>query len=120
MAPLAQAGPVVLAGDLFNQREPFGDTPGYVEAQPTLVRSGYYDAMAAQQKTNIAYATYNGAGGARQAPADSGVSSRTDYLMLSGFRGSKAYVNVANWSLNGLVPSDHNLVYADLTVPFAP
>lgn len=120
MAPLAQAGPVVLAGDLFNQREPFGDTPGYVEAQPTLVRSGYYDAMAAQQKTNIAYATYNGAGGARQAPADSGVSSRTDYLMLSGFRGSNAYVNVANWSLNGLVPSDHNLVYADLTVPFAP
>ncbi len=120
MASVGKGGPVVVAGDLFNQRDPFGDTPGYVEAQPTFVRSGYYDAMAAQRKVNIGYATYNGGGSARQTPADSGVSSRTDYLMLSGFRGSNAYVNVANWSLGGLVPSDHNLVYADLTVPFAP
>lgn len=114
--------PVVVAGDLFNVREPFGDTAGYVEAQPTFVRSGYYDAMAALSKTNIAYRTVNGDPGTssvRQAAATSGVASRTDYILLKGFRGSRAYVNVANWSYGGLTPSDHNLVYADVTVPFS-
>lgn len=124
VAAANQAGdPVVVAGDLFNVREPFGDVAGYVEAQPTFVRGGYYDAMAALRKTNIQFNTFNGGDGAttqRQAPAGSGVSSRTDYLMLKGFRSSRAYVNVANWSWGGITPSDHNLVYADLTVPFAP
>jgi hypothetical protein len=114
--------PVVLAGDLHYLREPYNDVPGYVEAPPTLVRGGYYDAMAALSKDNIAYQTFNGGNGTtapRQAPAQSGVAGRSDYVMLKGFRSSNAYVNVANWSLNGLVPSDHNLVYADVTVPFA-
>jgi endonuclease/exonuclease/phosphatase family metal-dependent hydrolase len=113
--------PVIVAGDLNYLREPFNDVPGYVEAPPTLVRGGYYDAMAALSKTNIAYSTFNGGNGmaARtQTAIRSGVAARSDYIMLKGFRGSNAYVNVANWSLNGLVPSDHNLVYADLTVPF--
>lgn len=124
VAAANQAGdPVVVAGDLFNVREPFGDVAGAVEAQPTFVRGGYYDAMAALQKTNIEFNTVNGGNGTtapRQTAAGSGVSSRTDYLMLKGFRSSNAYVNVANWSWGGLTPSDHNLVYADLTVPFAP
>lgn len=113
--------PVIVAGDLNYLREPYGDVPGYVEAPPTLVRGGYYDAMAALSKTNIAYSTFNGGNGTTapgQAPVQSGVAGRSDYIMLKGFRGSNAYVNVANWSLNGLVPSDHNLVYADVTVPF--
>lgn len=118
-----EGDPVVVGGDLFNVRDPFGDVPGYVEAQPTFVRGGYYDAMAALRKTNIQFNTFNGGDGKtaqRQAPAGSGVSSRTDYLMLKGFRSSNAYVNVANWSWGGVTPSDHNLVYADLTVPFLP
>lgn len=115
--------PVIIAGDLHYLREPFNDVPGYVEAPPTLVRGGYYDAMAALSKTNIAYATFNGGNGTtaeRQAPVQSGVSGRADYIMLKGFRSSNAYVNVANWSWNGVTPSDHNLVYADVTVPYAP
>jgi hypothetical protein len=99
-------------------REPFSDVPGYVEAPPTFVRGGYYDAMAALSKVNVGYGTFNG--GQRQDPSQTGVSPRADYVMLRGFRGSNAYVNVANWSLGGLIPSDHNLVYADVTVPFLP
>jgi endonuclease/exonuclease/phosphatase family metal-dependent hydrolase len=125
MARVAQVNPggnpVIVAGDLNYLREPYGDVPGYVEAPPTLVRGGYYDAMAALSKINIAYSTFNGGNGTAartQTAIRSGVAGRSDYIMLKGFRGSNAYVNVANWSLNGLVPSDHNLVYADLTVPF--
>ncbi len=115
--------PLVVAGDLFNMREPYGDVSGYVEAQPTFVRHGFYDSMAAQHKSGIQFTTFNGGSGnnsVRQAASPAGVASRTDYLMLKGFRGSNAYVNVVNWSSGGITPSDHNLVYADLTVPFAP
>jgi hypothetical protein len=117
----AGGDPVIVAGDLRYLREPYNDVPGYVEGPPTLVRSGYYDAMAALHKTNIQYATFNGGNGTtseRQVAAKTGVAGRSDYVMLKGFRGSKAYVNAANWSYNGVVPSDHNLVYADVTVPF--
>jgi len=110
--------PVIVAGDLHYLREPFGDAPGQVEAPPTLVRNGYYDAMAALSKTNIDYPTFNG--GQHEDVAQTGVSPRADYIMLKGFRGSNAYVNVANWTYGGSIPSDHNLVYADVTVPFAP
>jgi hypothetical protein len=108
--------PVIVAGDMHYLREPFSDVGGYVEAPPTFVRGGYYDAMAALSKVNVGYATFNG--GQRQDPSQTGVSPRADYIMLKGFRGSNAYVNVANWSLGGSIPSDHNLVYADVTVPF--
>jgi hypothetical protein len=110
--------PVIVAGDLHYLREPFGDVPGYVEAPPTFVRGGYYDAMAALNKVNINYPTFNA--GQRQDAAQTGVSPRADYIMLKGFRSSNAYVNVANWSWGGSIPSDHNLVYADVTVPFLP
>jgi hypothetical protein len=114
--------PVVVAGDLHYLREPFSDVPGYVEAPPTFVRGGYYDAMAAVSKTNIGYQTFNGGNGTAAPHQDfsqSGVAPRADYIMLKGFRSSNAYVNVANWSLGGLTPSDHNLVYADVTIPLA-
>jgi hypothetical protein len=112
---MAGKGPVIVAGDLHYLREPFGDVPGYLEGPVKFVRSGYYDAMAALSKTNINYPTFNG--GARQEPSQTGVSPRADYILLKGFRGSAAYVNVANWSYGGLIPSDHNLVYADVVVP---
>jgi hypothetical protein len=114
--------PVVLGADLHYLREPWSDVPGYVEAPPTLIREGgYYDAMAAVSKVNIAYSTFNLGNGMTadaQHVFNSGVAPRADYLMLKGFRGSSAYVNVANWSWNGVTPSDHNLVYADVVVPF--
>jgi hypothetical protein len=113
--------PVIVAGDQRYLREPFNDVPGYVEGPPTFVRAGYYDAMAAVRKKGIAYTTVNAVNGlpsAQQAPRPTRVATRADYIMVKGFRGSNAYVNVANWSYGGLVPSDHNLVYADVTVPF--
>ncbi len=107
--------PVIVAGDLRYGREPYGDPAGYTPAQPTFVRGGYYDAMAARTKINTAYSVVNG--GARQAPHPSGLGPRSDHILMKGIRGSQTYVNVANWSYGGSIPSDHNLVYADIAIP---
>lgn len=108
--------PVIAAGDYRYLREPFVDRPGYVEGPPTFVRNGYYDAMAAVKKSGYQYPTVNGH--KLQTPTLSGVSSRSDYILLKGFEGSRSYVNVANWRYNGVFVSDHNLLYADLTIPY--
>jgi hypothetical protein len=113
--------PVIVAGDMRYGREPYGDPAGYTPAQPTFVRGGYYDAMAAVKKRNYQYATVNVVGGrpsAHQTPHPSGLGPRSDHILFKGFRGSYSYVNAANWSYGGLVPSDHNLVYADLAIPY--
>ncbi len=107
--------PVIVAGDIRYGREPYGDPAGYTPAQPTFVRGGYYDAMAARTKVNASYSVVNG--GASQVPHPSGLGPRSDHILTKGIRGSVAYVNVANWSYNGSIPSDHNLVYADLLIP---
>lgn len=108
--------PVIVAGDFRYLREPFVDRPGYVEGPPTFVRAGYFDAMAAVKKSGFQYATVNQH--KIQKPSPSGVHSRADYLLLKGFEGSRNYVNVANWRYNGTFVSDHNLIYADLTIPY--
>ena len=113
-------GPVIVAGDLRYGREPWGDKPGYVPAQPTFVRNGYYDAMASQSMHGQNYSNVNSIGGkpsARQVPNPSGLGTRSDHILLRGFRGSRTYYNVVNWSYRGLVPSDHNLAYSDLLIP---
>ncbi len=107
--------PVIVAGDLRYGREPYGDPAGYTPAHPTFVRGGYYDAMAAVSKTNTAYSVVNA--GAHQNPHPSGLGPRSDHILSKGIRGSLSYVNVANWSYGGAIPSDHNLVYADLRIP---
>jgi hypothetical protein len=110
--------PIILAGDLQYNREPWGDSPGYVPAQPTFVRNGFYDAMAAQSKSGTAYSTFNGKpNGGKQAPHGSGLGPRPDHILMKGIVGAKTYVNVLNWSTGGVVPSDHNLVYSDIMVP---
>ena len=112
--------PVVVAGDLRYGREPYGDPAGYTAAQPTFVRGGYYDAMAAVKRTNVQYSIVNvenGKPSAHQAVHPSGLGPRSDHILVKGFRGSSQYVNVVNWSTGGLVPSDHNLVYADIAIP---
>lgn len=118
--------PVVAAGDLRYKREPFcddfGSNPCKVEAPPTFVRSGYYDAMAALTKVGFQYTTVNGHTGTYQTISQSGVGTRSDYIMLKGFRSSVRYQNVINRFIPGtdkVTPSDHNLVLADLVIPYA-
>jgi hypothetical protein len=108
--------PVIMAGDMRYGREPYGDPSGYTPAQPTFVRAGYYDAMAALKKTNYQYSVVSGQ--AHQTPHPSGLGPRSDHILIKGARGSYQYVNVANWSYGGSIPSDHNLVLADLSIPY--
>ena len=113
--------PVIVAGDLRYGREPYGDPAGYTAAQPTFVRGGYYDAMASRSRSGSQYSVVNNEGGvlrARQTPHPSGLGPRSDHILMKGIRGSYSYVNVASWSYNGLVPSDHNLIYTDIAVPW--
>jgi hypothetical protein len=114
------SGPLIVAGDMRYGREPWGDRPGYVPAQPTFIRNGYYDAMASQSMHGQNYANVNSVNGvptARQKPNPSGLGTRSDHILLRGFKGSRSYYNVVNWSYAGTVPSDHNLVYSDLNIP---
>jgi hypothetical protein len=117
LAAIAKFNPsgeaIIVAGDFTSNNEPYGDASA---AQPTFIKAGYYDAMAALSKAGYQYSTVNGR--ARQSPTKAGLGTRADYIVFKGFRGSKAYTNVANWS--GGTPSDHNLVYADLAVPKTP
>jgi endonuclease/exonuclease/phosphatase family metal-dependent hydrolase len=114
------SGPVIVAGDMRYGREPWGDRPGYVPAQPTFIRNGYYDAMASQSMHGQNYANVNSINGkpsTRQAPNRTGLGTRSDHILLRGFTGSRSYYNVVNWSYRGVVPSDHNLVFSDLNLP---
>lgn len=108
--------PVIVAGDMRYGREPYGDPAGYTPAQPTFVRGGYYDSMAALKKTNYQYSVVSNR--AHQTPHPSGLGPRSDHILIKGARGSLQYVNVANWSYGGSIPSDHNLVFADLAIPY--
>ncbi|MCW2763171.1 MAG: hypothetical protein JWR85_3372 [Marmoricola sp.] len=113
--------PLIVAGDIRYGREPYGDTAAYTPAQPTFIRAGFYDSMASLSRTGSAYSVVNSVGGtpsAAQTPHPSGLGPRSDHILLKGLRGSFHYVNVVNWSKNGEVPSDHNLIYADLAIPF--
>lgn len=116
--------PVIAAGDNRYKREPFCDEPTcHVESPPTFVRNGYYDAMGAVTKVNYQYTTVNGHTRANQVPSSSGVGTRADYIMLKGFRSSVRYENVINRWIPGtakVTPSDHNLILADLVIPYSP
>ena len=114
------SGPVIVAGDLRYGREPWGERAGYVPAQPTFVRNGYYDAMASRSMNGENYSVVNatnGAPSAQQQPNPTGLGARSDYILLRGFTGSEQYMNVVNWSFDGVVPSDHNLIYSDIAIP---
>jgi hypothetical protein len=114
--------PVIVAGDLRYTREPYGDFAGYTPAQPTFVRAGYYDTMAALKRSGSQYSIVNSVNGnptASQVPHPSGLGPRSDHILVKGFRGSSSYANVVNWkSASGSVPSDHNLIYSDIAIPF--
>ena len=110
------SSPVIVAGDLRYGREPWGERAGYVPAQPTFVRNGYYDAMAARSMHNFNYSIVN-CGSAHQRPNPSALGARSDHILMRGIKGSSQYVNVVNWSYKGIVPSDHNLIYSDIKIP---
>ncbi len=108
--------PMIVAGDIRYGREPYGDVAGHTPAHPTFVRAGYYDAMASLNRIGSNYSVVNAQ--AAQTPHPSGLGPRSDHILLKGFRGTNSYVNVTNWSSNGQIPSDHNLIYSDLEIPF--
>lgn len=113
--------PTIVAGDMRYGREPYGDPAGATAAQPTFIRGGYYDSMAALKKVNVQYSIVNtttGVPGARQVAHPSGLGPRSDHILFKGFVGSSQYVNVINWAPDGIVPSDHNLIYSDIAIPF--
>jgi hypothetical protein len=118
---VTSGAPTIVAGDLRYGREPWGDTPGYVPAQPTFVRGGYYDAMASQSMHGQAYSIVNsdsnGTPTATQKPNPSGLGTSSDHILMKGIVGSTDYYNVVNWSYDGTVPSDHNLIYSDIMIP---
>jgi endonuclease/exonuclease/phosphatase family metal-dependent hydrolase len=110
---LRSGEPAVVAGDFASGYQVWGDQN---PAQPTLVRYGWYDAMAAQYKANVAFSTVNGRRTQRRAVTTGG---RADGIFLRGIRGTTLYKNVANYFMPGtrVPPSDHNLVYTDFQVP---
>jgi endonuclease/exonuclease/phosphatase (EEP) superfamily protein YafD len=101
--------PVIVAGDMTSNREPFHSQTA---AQPTFVRSGFYDASAAQNKIGYQYSTFNG--NKSQAPTSGGVGTRADYILIRGFEGTVTYQNVANYPGTG---SDHNLIWSAFRIP---
>ena len=117
---LTNGAPTILAGDLRYGREPWGERAGYVPAQPVFVRGGYYDAMASQSMAGQNYSIVNAQGGvptAHQTPNPSGAGPRSDHILMKGITGSWLYRNVVDWSYGGVVPSDHNLIFADIDLP---
>jgi len=119
-ADLANA-PQIVAGDFTSGNLNYGDTGA---PQPTLVRSGFYNAMAATVKSGVQWPTVN----KLQYPeriASSGVGTTADTILMRGITGARYYRNVANFrgsSAEGTEvlptpPSDHNLVFADIQIP---
>ncbi|RLV49264.1 hypothetical protein D9V37_12010 [Nocardioides mangrovicus] len=101
--------PTIIAGDFTSNREPYGSAE---QAQPVLVRNGFWDAQASLSRVNANYSTFNGHKTA--SPNPSGQGTRADYIMMRGINGSFAYHNVVNTYGN---PSDHNLIWADIQIP---
>jgi hypothetical protein len=105
--------PAVIAGDFAGGYGVWGDPH---PAQPTLVRSGWWDSMASLSRSGVSYGTVNKLAPQTAAPA---VAGRADGIFLRGIRGSLRYQNVANYYMPGTrtPPSDHNLVWSEFQIP---
>ncbi len=105
--------PAVITGDFAGGYARWGDPN---PAQPTLVRLGWYDAMASMTRLGLKYSTVNQLAPQR---ATTAVAGRADGIFLRGIRGTTRYMNVANYYMPGThrPPSDHNLVWSDFQVP---
>jgi hypothetical protein len=98
------------------------------EGQPTFVRLGYLDALNALSRTGIEWNTVT-----KHAPEVAnpfGFGARADFILTKDFGGSVAYKTVANvtsaavdWGLlhpGDHHPTDHNMIWADLRIPYSP
>jgi endonuclease/exonuclease/phosphatase family metal-dependent hydrolase len=105
--------PAVIAGDFAAGYGVAGDQN---PPQPTLVRAGWWDAMASMSRHGVRYNTLNGRRAQRAAAL---INGRADGIFLRGIRGTTRYVNVYNFFMPGtrVPPSDHNLVYSYFRVP---
>lgn len=124
IATVNKAGlPSVVAGDLrgnFNAWCDEKSKPACIgEGQPTFIRNGYSDAQGAVKKVNIQYATVN-KHDATQPANLSGFGGRADYILMKGFTGSARYEVVKRGWGNGSAAyqPDHNLITANLFIPF--
>jgi endonuclease/exonuclease/phosphatase family metal-dependent hydrolase len=105
--------PAVVAGDFAAGYGIWGDQN---PPQPTLVRAGWWDAMASQSRLGVRYSTTNAR---RVQKANALAAGRADGIFLRGIKGTSRYVNVYNFFMPGtrVPPSDHNLVYSYFQVP---
>jgi endonuclease/exonuclease/phosphatase family metal-dependent hydrolase len=105
--------PAVIAGDFAAGYGVWGDQN---PPQPTLVRAGWWDAMASQSRLGVRYSTTNGR---RVQRPNALAAGRADGIFLRGIHGTSRYVNVYNFFMPGsrVPPSDHNLVYGYFQVP---
>jgi len=113
--------PQIVAGDFTSGNLNYGDTN---PPQPTLVRAGFYDAMAAQTKVGVKWPTVNKLEYPERV-ASSGVGTTADGIFMRGITGASYYGNMGNYRgsaddgtevLPG-PPSDHNLVFAAIQIP---
>jgi hypothetical protein len=107
--------PAVIAGDFAGGYARWGD---HNPAQPTLVRAGWWDAMASMRKAGVRYSTVNLR---KSQAASAAIAGRADGIFLRGVHGTTRYQNVANFFMPGThtPPSDHNLVLTDFQLPGA-
>jgi endonuclease/exonuclease/phosphatase family metal-dependent hydrolase len=103
--------PVIIAGDLNSwQNNQHGD-----RAHDALISAGYYDTAAAKTQVNTQYTTYNNF--VKTITVNpSGWGARLDVIAIKGVTGATKFENVMK-KTNSDRPSDHNLVYTDLTLP---
>jgi endonuclease/exonuclease/phosphatase family metal-dependent hydrolase len=109
--------PVIYAGD-FNSdtdlKQHTFDGPGIV--MKALAYDDSY--QVAQTRTN---AKYDSANQNLRTPAQSQPSQRIDEIYVPPGVGVKAWVNkldLTNGKFVGVIPSDHNAVYADVVIPY--
>ncbi|MFT4164125.1 MAG: endonuclease/exonuclease/phosphatase family protein [Microlunatus sp.] len=103
--------PVILGADINTWQS---DKSGY-SGHDVLVAGGFYDTLAADVKINPQFTTSNGFK-TTLTPNGNGVGSHLDVVMVKGGRGgADRWVNVMQ-NPDANRPSDHNLVYADITI----
>lgn len=106
--------PVVLGGDLNDQRYPEDAVDG---AQPTLVRGGFSDSSASLQRVGTTKPTFNKyRAPSAQADDPNGDGIRIDYILTRGISGSEQFTN--NWNPGtAVIGSDHNMIDTVLVMP---
>ena len=103
--------PVILGADINTWQN---DKMGY-SGHDKLIAAGFYDTLAAETRVNPEFTTSNGFKTTLK-PNGNGVGSHLDVVMVKGGKGgADRWVNVMQ-NPDPERPSDHNLIYADITI----